>query len=39
MLAKVTDEHPFTSGKIFSVEETKIAVNTKVHSGILALKF
>ena len=39
MLAKVTDEHPLTSGKIFSVEETKITVNTKVHSGILALKF
>ena len=32
MLAKVTDEHPVTSDKIFSVEETKITVNTEVQS-------
>jgi len=32
MLAKVTDEHPVTSDKIFSVEETKITVNTDIQS-------
>jgi len=26
VLAKVTDEHPLTLGKIFSVEETKITL-------------